>query len=69
MYRFLYCLLLCADACFRLKNRMRSSDFKDPTLGPGWSYFGDNEPYIGFIKNYVDQEEVCSFSRRRRYTR
>ncbi|KAF7968492.1 hypothetical protein HWV62_30451 [Athelia sp. TMB] len=37
--RWLYALIVAMDACFRLQNRNRSSDTKDPTLGPGWATF------------------------------
>lgn len=56
--RFLYFLLLCADACYRFKNRLRSSETKDPTLGPGWAFFNDHGPYLDFVKQYASQEEV-----------
>jgi hypothetical protein len=60
-YRFLYWLLLCADACFRLKNRLKSSELKDPTLGAGLSYFNDHGPYIDFVKQFVNQDEVLRY--------
>lgn len=55
---FIYWLLLCADACYRFKNRLRSSETKDPTLGPGWAFFNDHGPYLDFVKDYATQEEV-----------
>jgi hypothetical protein len=58
VYRFLYWMLLCVDACFRMKNRLKSSESKDPTLGAGLAYFTDHGPYIDFVKQYVNQEEV-----------
>lgn len=58
IHRFLYWLVVCADACFRLKNRLRSSDAKDPTLGPGFAVMVDHGPYVDHIKKYVDQAEV-----------
>jgi hypothetical protein len=57
--RFLYCLILCADACFRMKNKIKSSELKDPTLAPGWAYFNDHGPYLDFVKRFVNQDEVC----------
>ena len=46
------------DANFRLKNQLRSSDEKDPALGPGFTYFVKAEDYAHHLRNYVDQEEV-----------
>lgn len=46
------------DANFRLKNRLRTTTKLDTTLGPGWAYFVQQAPYVDYIKNYVDQEEV-----------
>lgn len=58
MGRFLYTLVVCVDACFRFKNRLRSSDEKDPTLGPGWSYMVDHGPYLQHVKKYATEAEV-----------
>lgn len=57
-YSFIYWLTLASDACFRFKNRLRSSDAKDPTLGPGWSYFVNHGPYLEHCKLYATEEEV-----------
>ncbi|KAJ7575918.1 hypothetical protein C8J56DRAFT_1007579 [Mycena floridula] len=37
--RFIYTLFLAMDACFCLKQKMVSSDAKDPGLATGWAYF------------------------------
>ncbi|KAF7974192.1 hypothetical protein HWV62_13237 [Athelia sp. TMB] len=50
------------DACFRFKNRLRSSDAKDPTLGPGWAYFVDHGPYLEHCKKYATEEEMSTCS-------
>ncbi|KAJ8596339.1 hypothetical protein M405DRAFT_702942, partial [Rhizopogon salebrosus TDB-379] len=55
--RFLYSLFLYMDANFRLQNRMRSSNEKDPALGPGWSYFVNSDRYHEHIQKYISQEE------------
>lgn len=61
VFRWLYTLIVGMDANFRLMSRLRSSIFKDPSLGPGWAYFVDNGPYSEFIKEYVDMDDVsCS---------
>lgn len=58
LIRYLYSLVLCIDACFRFKNRLRSSDAKDPTLGPGWSYMVDHGPYMDHVREYMSETEV-----------
>jgi hypothetical protein len=55
-------LIVAMDANFRLQSRLRASSLKHPALSPGWAYFIDNSPYAGFIKDYVDDEEVSQFS-------
>ncbi|KAF7969254.1 hypothetical protein HWV62_27842 [Athelia sp. TMB] len=59
-FQFLYVLVVCVDACFRFKNRMRSNDNKDPTLGPGWSYMLDHDPYLQHIKKYASEAEIST---------
>lgn len=61
--RWLYALILCMDACFRLQNRNRSSNTKDPTLGPGWAFFIDDGPYREHLKNYIHKDEVSLLDR------
>ncbi|KAF7972068.1 hypothetical protein HWV62_19137 [Athelia sp. TMB] len=57
---WLYALIIGMDACFRLQNRSRSSDAKDPTLGPGWATFIDDAPYHEHLKNYIHKDEISS---------
>jgi hypothetical protein len=54
-------LMVAMDANFRLRSKLRGLQSKDPTLMPGWAYFVNNGPYADFIKDYVDQDEVCCF--------
>ncbi|KAF9496215.1 hypothetical protein BDN71DRAFT_1505912 [Pleurotus eryngii] len=56
--QWLYGLLLQEDANFKQKNRLRSTDGRDPALGPGWATFVAEEPYFTHLSNYVDQEEI-----------
>lgn len=60
-YRWVYTLILSQDANFHLKGRLRASDAKDPTLGPGWAYFVANDAYLKHLSKYVDQDEVRFF--------
>ncbi|KAJ7053402.1 hypothetical protein C8F01DRAFT_991754 [Mycena amicta] len=57
---FLYGLMLALDANFRLKNRMRANERQDPSLGSGWSYFVDDEPYKEHLRDYVAEEDVSN---------
>jgi hypothetical protein len=57
-YRFLYILFIALDACFRLKRRMISSEFKDPGLGTGWAYVMENPPYCHYLLGVTEQKEV-----------
>jgi hypothetical protein len=50
--------MLSEDANFRLRNRLRSSDERDPSLGPGFAYFVASDGYLEHISKYVDQDEV-----------
>ncbi|KAJ7828015.1 hypothetical protein B0H14DRAFT_2594831 [Mycena olivaceomarginata] len=60
--RFLYVLFIALDACFRLKRRMISSEFKDPGLGTGWAYVTENAPYRHFLLTVTDQKEMSTCS-------
>ncbi|KAF8059256.1 hypothetical protein FPV67DRAFT_1675319 [Lyophyllum atratum] len=55
---WLYTLLLSEDANFRLKNRLRSSDEKDPSLQPGLAYFLASDRYLRHVSQYADQDEI-----------
>ncbi len=57
--RFLYMLILCMDANFRLKSQMVSSYSRDPGLGIGWSYFVPREPFDAYVLNHTSDEDVC----------
>lgn len=47
------------DANFRLKSRLRGPVNKDLPLGPGFAYFVEYGAYTEFIREYIDQDEVC----------
>ncbi|KAG6806793.1 hypothetical protein H0H92_010028 [Tricholoma furcatifolium] len=55
---WLYQLLLSQDANFRLKNRLRSSSEKDPSLQPGFAYFVADEAYLTHLAKYIHDDEV-----------
>jgi hypothetical protein len=58
-FRWLYALFLAEDANFKQKAQLRSNDTKDPPLGPGWGTFVENKAYLGYVSQFVDQDEVC----------
>ncbi|KAJ7017197.1 hypothetical protein C8F04DRAFT_1200847 [Mycena alexandri] len=60
--RFLYCLFLALDACFRLKRRMVSSELRDPGLGTGWGYFVEQEPYHAYLLTRTNEQEMSTCS-------
>ncbi|KAK7050119.1 CxC2 domain-containing protein [Favolaschia claudopus] len=60
--RFLYIMFIALDACFRLKRRMISSEFKDPGLGTGWAYVMENAPYRHYLLTVTDQKEMSTCS-------
>ncbi|KAJ7059029.1 hypothetical protein C8F01DRAFT_1303448, partial [Mycena amicta] len=57
---FLYSLMLALDANFRLKNRIRTNEKHDPSLGPGWGCFVDTEPYKEHLRDYVAEVDVST---------
>ncbi|KAF8139157.1 hypothetical protein K438DRAFT_2118931 [Mycena galopus ATCC 62051] len=61
--QFLYIMFLAIDACFRLKRRMVSSELKDPSLGPGWSYMVETTAYCSFLLSITNQQEMSTCSR------
>lgn len=62
IYSWLYALTLGMDANFRLKSRLRGPVARDPSLGPGLAYFVEYGPYVEFIRDYIDEEEVSTNS-------
>ncbi|KAF7312718.1 CxC2 domain-containing protein [Mycena indigotica] len=57
---FLYSLLLALDANFRLKNRIRTNEKHDPSLGPGWGYFVESDAYKEHLRDYVAEADVST---------
>ncbi|PBK67336.1 hypothetical protein ARMSODRAFT_989178 [Armillaria solidipes] len=75
--KFLYLLLICIDANFRLKNQIVSSYSRDPGLGIGWSYFTTREPYEDYVQSQATDADIefstvaksnTKFSKGLRYT-
>ncbi|KAJ7163989.1 hypothetical protein C8R43DRAFT_1122949 [Mycena crocata] len=59
-YQFLYMLILAMDANFRLKNRLRTNEHQDDSLGPGFSYFVEPNGYRTHLKDYVAEKDVST---------
>ncbi|KAJ7742488.1 hypothetical protein DFH07DRAFT_777724 [Mycena maculata] len=59
-FRFLYMLLLALDANFKLKNRMRTNEIDDPSLGPGWGYWVEPRRYKRHLGKYVAEKDAST---------
>ncbi|KAK7016228.1 hypothetical protein VNI00_018947 [Paramarasmius palmivorus] len=60
--KFLYCLFISIDACFRLKRKRVSSWAKDPSLQDGWAYFVEEQPYREWVLKMKEQKEMSTCS-------
>ncbi|KAJ7026646.1 hypothetical protein C8F04DRAFT_1267867 [Mycena alexandri] len=60
--KFLYCLFIALNACFRLKRRMISSELCDPGLGTGWAYFVEQEPYRQYLLAATNENEYVQWA-------
>lgn len=57
-FRFLYMLVLCMDANFRLKNQMVSNYSQDPGLGIGWAYMVPRVPCERYVLSRAKDADV-----------
>ncbi|KAF9470843.1 hypothetical protein BDN70DRAFT_901798 [Pholiota conissans] len=58
--RFLYMMIVCMDANFRLKNQLVSNYSQDPGLGIGWAYMVPRKPYEEYILRHVNDEDIST---------
>lgn len=58
MLRFLYMMIICMDANFRLKNQMVSNYSQDPGLGIGWAYMVPRKPYEKYVLSRASDADV-----------
>ncbi|KAJ7731187.1 hypothetical protein B0H14DRAFT_3517920 [Mycena olivaceomarginata] len=58
--RFLYCIFLAIDACFRLKRKKISSWLADPSIQDRWAYFTRSVPYGEFVETLGEQKEMST---------
>ena len=56
--RWIYMLIVAMDANFHLQSKLQGAINTNYTLSSGWLYFVNNGPYLDFIKDYVDDDEV-----------
>ncbi|KAJ6474617.1 hypothetical protein C8R47DRAFT_1221017 [Mycena vitilis] len=59
-YKFLYMLIVALDANFKLRNRLRTNEINDPSLGPGWGVFVEPTAYKEHLKGYVAEKDVST---------
>lgn len=59
--RFLYAMLICMDANFRLKNNLVSNFSQDPGLSNGSAYMVARSPYEEYVLSQADSKDVCIF--------
>ena len=52
-------MVIAIDANFRLRRRAISNEARDPALASGCGYFVADTPYRDFLKDRVDETEVC----------
>lgn len=58
--RFLFQLLLGADANMRMVHRKVSSESSDPTLSPGWAYYVESKQYKEHLDYIGIQKDTVS---------
>ncbi|KAF9471895.1 hypothetical protein BDN70DRAFT_819429 [Pholiota conissans] len=58
--KFLYRLLICMDANFRLKNQLVSNYSQDPGLGTGWAYMVRTKPYESYVLSRASDEDIST---------
>ncbi|KAF8156246.1 hypothetical protein BJ912DRAFT_1070627 [Pholiota molesta] len=58
--KFLYMMLICMDANFRLKNQLVSNYSQDPGLGIGWAYMVPRKPYEAYVLSKASEEDIST---------
>ncbi|KAJ7470062.1 hypothetical protein B0H11DRAFT_2238017 [Mycena galericulata] len=59
-FSYLYRLILAIDANFKLKNRIRTNEHHDPSLGPGWGAFVEPKRYRQHLRKYVGEKDIST---------
>uniref|UniRef100_A0A8H7XN35 CxC2-like cysteine cluster KDZ transposase-associated domain-containing protein n=2 Tax=Psilocybe cubensis TaxID=181762 RepID=A0A8H7XN35_PSICU len=58
--KFLYMVMICMDANFRLKNQMVSNWSQDPGLGIGWAYMIPLKGYEEYVKSRLSDKDIST---------
>ncbi|KAH9484782.1 hypothetical protein JR316_0001684 [Psilocybe cubensis] len=58
--RFLYAVMICLDANFRLKNQMVSNYSQDPGLGLGLAYMIHRDKYEKYVKSKANEKDIST---------
>ncbi|KAF9542834.1 hypothetical protein CPC08DRAFT_738695 [Agrocybe pediades] len=58
--KFLYMLIVCMDANFRLKNQVVSNHSQDPGLGSSWAYFVPRIPYENYVLSRTKDADIST---------
>ncbi|KDR65407.1 hypothetical protein GALMADRAFT_148720 [Galerina marginata CBS 339.88] len=58
--KFLYMMIICMDANFRLKNQLVSSYSQDPGLGIGWAYMVPRAGYEAYVLSRADDADIST---------
>ncbi|KIL56756.1 hypothetical protein M378DRAFT_57844, partial [Amanita muscaria Koide BX008] len=56
--QWLHALILAEDANFKQKARLRSGKTDHDALGPGWGTFVAHKPYLEYVSQFADQNEI-----------
>ncbi|KAJ7437065.1 hypothetical protein B0H11DRAFT_2255628 [Mycena galericulata] len=59
-YSYLFKLIVAIDANFKLKNRIRTNEHSDPSLGPGWGAFVEPKAYRKHLRKYVAETDIST---------
>ncbi|KAH9476140.1 hypothetical protein JR316_0011711 [Psilocybe cubensis] len=58
--KFLYAVMICLDANFRLKNQMVSNYSQDPGLGLGLAYMIHRTKYEAYVKSKANENDIST---------
>ncbi|KAF8954794.1 hypothetical protein BDZ97DRAFT_1927721 [Flammula alnicola] len=58
--KFLYMMIICMDANFRLKNQLVSNYSQDPGLGIGWAYMVPRKPYEEYVLSRANDTDIST---------
>ncbi|KAF8870835.1 hypothetical protein CPB84DRAFT_1692745 [Gymnopilus junonius] len=58
--KFLFMMIMCMDANFRLKNQLVSNYSQDPGLGVGWAYLVPRQAYESYVLSRASDEDIST---------